>query len=251
MKKDVNFFRVSVLALALTFLLGGNAYAVHPLISDDAGTVGAGKFELELNVEYSNDDGDSTTQLAATLSAGIRENIDLVIGTPYHFLKTKNDGSWTTEDGLSDFLIEMKWRFYEKNGLSFAIKPGIILPIGDEDKGLGDGKAAYSLYLVTTKEMEPFSIHFNLGYIKNRKELRDIWHYSLAGQYQVTKPLIVVANIGGETNPDRESSVHPLFLLGGIVYSITENLDVDFGIKTGLNKAEADYALLAGVIVRF
>jgi hypothetical protein len=35
----------------------------------------------------------------------------------------------------------VKWRFYEKDGLSFAIKPGIILPTGEEDKGLGDGSS--------------------------------------------------------------------------------------------------------------
>ena len=232
--------------------LVANSYAAHPLITDDTGTQGTGKFELEVNVEYSNDNGDSTTQFAATLSSGIRENIDLVIGTPYQFLRTRDDdGGWATEDGISDILLELKWRFYEKDGLGFALKPGIILPTGDEDKGLGDGEPAYSLFLITTKEIDPLILHFNLGYIKNGRELRDIWHYSLAGEYKVTKPLTIVANIGGETNPDRESNVHPVFLVGGIVYNLTENFDIDFGIKTGLNKAEADYTLLAGIILRF
>jgi len=45
--------------------------------------------------------------------------------------------------------------------------------------------------------------------------------------------------------------VHPLFLLGGMVYKINENFSVDLGLKTGLNKAEADYTVLAGIIVDF
>ncbi len=46
-------------------------------------------------------------------------------------------------------------------------------------------------------------------------------------------------------------ALHPLFLLGGMLYKINENFSVDLGLKTGLNKAEADYAVLAGTIVDF
>jgi len=247
--KTFSLFFFSV--VVMIFSLSENIHAAHPLITDDAGTVGAKNFELEANVEYANDNGNSGTQLAATLTGGVRENIDLVITVPYLFLRTKKGYDRIHEDGFADMLVEMKWRFYEKDGFGLALKPGIILPAGDEDKGLGDGKAAYSLFFVASKELDPVNIHFNLGYIKNRRELRDIWHYSIAGEYQVSKPLILVANIGGETNPDRESNVHPLFLLGGAICNVTENFDVDFGVKTGLNKAEADYTLLAGIIVRF
>jgi len=229
-----------------------NSYAAHPLITDDTGTQGTGKFQLEVNGEYSNDNGNTITEISAILSAGIRDNIDLVITMPYQFLRTKDEaGHKTSENGISDVSIELKWRFYEKDGLSLALKPGIIIPIGDENKGLSDGKMSYSLFLIKTKEMEPFTFHFNLGYTKNRKELRDIWHYSLAGEYRVIKPLRIVANVGGETNPDRNSHVHPLFLLGGVIYSVSENFDIDFGVKNGLNKAEADYTLLAGITLRF
>jgi hypothetical protein len=237
--------------LVFTLCFFSNAHAMHPLISDDAGTTGTGKFNLELNAEYANDNGDSETQIAATLSAGIRENIDLVASVPYVFTRIDEGARTLKEDGLSDITLELKWRFYEKNGLGFAIKPGIIFPTGDEDKGLGDGKAAYSLHLLTSKEFDPITLHLDLGYIKNGKELRDIWHYSLAAEYAVSKPLTLVANIGGETNPDRESNVHPLFLLGGMLYKINENFSVDLGLKTGLNKAEADYTVLAGIIVDF
>ena len=237
--------------LFLCLCVGGNSHAAHPLISDDTGTTGTGKFSLEMNAEYANDNGDSETQLAATLSAGIRENIDLVASMPYLFTRINEGNETLKEDGLSDITVEVKWRFYEKEGFSFAIKPGIILPTGEEKKGLGDGKAAYSLYFLTTKELDPVSLDLDLGYIKNRRELRDIWLYTLAAEYAVSKPLTLVANIGGETNPDRESSVHPLFLLGGMIYKINENFSIDFGLKTGLDKAEADYTVLAGIILDF
>jgi hypothetical protein len=44
---------------------------------------------------------------------------------------------------------------------------------------------------------------------------------------------------------------HPAFILGGVIYSITESLDIDFGIKAGLNDVETDYAFLAGLAFRF
>jgi long-subunit fatty acid transport protein len=170
---------------------------------------------------------------------------------PYLFTRINEGAETLKEDGLSDVTLELKWRFYEKGGLSFALKPGITLPTGEEDTGLGDGEAAYSLHFLSSKELDPVTIHLDLGYIKNRKELRNIWHYSLAAEYAVSKPLALVANIGGETNPDRESNVHPLFLLGGMIYTINENFSVDLGLKTGLNKAEADYTVLAGIIIDF
>jgi len=235
------------LLFATMLLIASNSFAAHPLITDDTGTQGSGKFQIEVNAEYANSGGDSETGLNVTLSAGVRDNLDFVISPPYQFLRTKTSSETFTDDGISDIPIELKWRFYEKDGLSFAIKPGIILPTGDEDKGLGDGKPSYSLFFITTKEVDPVTFHLNLGYIKNGTELRDIWLYSLAAEYGVKKPLRIVANIGGETNPDRESDTHPLFILGGFIYCIGDAFDFDAGLKAGLNKAEADYALLAGI----
>ena len=42
---------------------------------------------------------------------------------------------------------------FDKEGLSFDLKPGITLPTGDENKGLGNGRASYSLNLITTKKL--------------------------------------------------------------------------------------------------
>jgi cobalt/nickel transport protein len=55
------------------------------------------------------------------------------------------------------------------------------------------------------------------------------------------KELKLVANIGIERNTDRESNTHPAFILSGIIYTITEKIDIDLGIKGGLNKSHIFY----------
>jgi len=68
---------------------------------------------------------------------------------------------------------------------------------------------------------------------------------------EVIKDIKLVANIGAERNPDKSSNTHPVFIIGGLIYSISEDFDIDFGIKAGLNKPETDYSVLAGITWRF
>jgi hypothetical protein len=260
-----------VLAVAVwsgVFTGAGAAFAAHPLITDDTGTQGRGNYQVEVNGEYGVDNEtaggvtvrETAYETAVTLSVGVSENADAVIGIPHQGFTVKEDGATIgQESGLSDLSLEYKYRFYDKDGLSLAIKPGLSLPTGDEEKGLGNGKTSYSAYLISTKEAEPWVFHFNVGYAWNEYKLqadkdasrKDIWHLSLASQVEVVEDLTVVVNVGMETNADKTSDTDPAFALGGVIYSLSENVDIDAGVKAGLNDAETDLTVLAGIAVRF
>jgi len=238
---------------------GTTAQAAHPLITDDAGTMGTGHYQVEFNAQYDHTDEEGVREknqeLAVAVTYGLTDTVDLVVALPYTAWSIKDDVEGkTSESGIGDASLEVKWRFYEQDGLGLALKPGMTLPTGDDDEGLGAGKATYQLFFIGTRELAPWAFHLNLGYLRSNNtaaERENLWHASLAGEVEVTEDLRLVANIGAERNPDRESGTHPAFLLGGLVYSLTESCDVDFGVKVGLNHAEPDYSLLAGVVFVF
>jgi predicted RNA-binding protein len=252
-----------LLLLSVYFSLLTNSYAAHPLITDDTGTQGKGKFQLEVNGEYSYDketEGGVTTketggQIATSLSYGIVDSADLVLGIPYQWGRVKEDGVVVSnKDGFSDMTLELKWRFYEKDGLSLALKPGVIIPTGDEERGLGAGRVGYSAFFIATKETDPWAFHVNIGYKRNENkvdERSDIWHASVAAVLALTKEFKAVANIVIERISDEGSNIDPASILGGFIYSVTENFDLDFGVKGGLNETETDLSLLAGMAFRF
>jgi hypothetical protein len=239
------------------------AWGAHPLITDDAGTQGKGKFQVEVNGQYDSDKEtvngaslESTgSQIATTLSYGIFENADLVLSVPYQWGKVKEDGiTLYDEKGISDTTIEVKWRFYEKDGLSLALKPGLKIPTGNDEKGLGAGRTGYHAFIIGSKEVESWGFHVNLGYIGNENKVdeeKNIWHASFAATYEVIKNLKVVGNIGIERNRDKAADKDPAYLLGGVIYSISESFDIDFGVKYGLTAAEADWSVMAGAAFRF
>ena len=250
--------RVLCSLIAVFILFAGRAFGAHPLITDDTGTQGKGGWQLEINGEFARDDADGarTDTLGvnpAIISYGATDTTDIVLSIPYLFVRTEERGEENEEHGLSDIVLEVKWRFFEHEGLSLALKPGISLPTGDDDKGLGAGKAAGSLFLISTKEFEKTAVHVNLGYIRNENtggEKEDLWHASVAGERSVAEKLCLVGNIGIERKPDG-SDDHPAFALLGVIYSPSENLDLDLGVKAGLNEAADDFSVLAGITRRF
>lgn len=244
------------------------AFAAHPLITDDTGTQGAGRFQLELNAQVSSDEEDAgetetretAAEAAAVLSSGIRDNIDMVLGIPFLRDRSSEGGSFISDqEGPGDISLELKWRFYETGGLSFALKPGVTLPTGDEDRGLGNGRASYSLTFITTGESGPWASHMNLGYTRNEFALetdreafrKDLWSASCAAEVEVAEGLRAVGNVGIQRNPERASNSHPAFILAGMIYSVSKRVDIDFGLKAGLNEPETDWTGLAGMSLRF
>lgn len=261
-------FKRFVAAFGLAICCAGPALATHPLITDDTGTQGKGKFQVEMNGEMSRDKEspggvetkESGAEMAAAFSAGVLDSVDFVIGAPWLWSRVWENGVVVGDaNGIGDVSLEIKWRFLEYKGLSLAVKPGITLPTGNENRGLGNGKASYGVTMIATQELDPFTFHVNASYTRNEFKLdadkdanrSDIWHGSIAAMYEVVKDLQLVANIGMESNVDRTSGTWPAFILGGVVYSVTENLDLDCGVKGGLTSPEADIALLAGVAYRF
>lgn len=268
MTKNLKFLHMKYLLFAMAFLVAGfcmeaNVFAAHPLITDDTGTQGKGKFQLEVNGEYNYDketEGGVKTketggQAAVALSYGIVDSADLVLGIPYQWCREKEDAVVVSDEGgFSDITLELKWRFYEKDGFSLALKPGVIIPTGDEKRGLGAGRVGYSAFFIATKETDPWAFHINIAYKRNENKIderSDIWHASVAAILALTKKFKAVANIGIEKTTDEESSIDPAFILGGIIYSVTENFDLDFGVKGSLTTTETDLSLLAGMTFRF
>jgi len=256
---------------ALSLLLCASPlYAAHPLVSDDTGTQGQGNWQLELNSEFFSDrereggitQKESGGEVSAALSFGLSDRIDLVVGCPLAWYEAKEEGVVAAdESGIGDLSVELKWRFFDddRSGFSLALKPGLSLPTGDEHKGLGSGEISGGVLLIATKESGPLTLHANVGYTRNGYALqedeeglrRDIWSASFAGEYELSEKLRAVADIGMATNEEKGSAEHPAFLLGGLIYSVSENLDLDCGFKAGLNDAETDSTFLVGMATRF
>lgn len=259
MKKRVTSGLIYILLMLIAF----PSWAAHPLITDDTGTQGKGKFQLELNGQYDWDREDSEDntvkstggQVSATLSYGVAENVDLVFTMPYLWGKAEvNEITEYDEQGIGDAVLEVKMQLFEKNGFSLALKPGISFPTGNEEKGLSSGLLGGHIFLIASQELGSLAFHGNLGYIRNENnvdERKDIWHASLAATWEVIKNLKLVTNVGIERNPDEDANNDPTFLIGGIIYSINENFDVDCGVKFGLTKSETDISALAGIAYRF
>src|SRR5437867_8544013 len=68
--------RIALVALLACVV---DAFAAHPLFTEDAGTQGAGKFELELGNARTRDHADRVYELGAQLSYGVLPKLDAIV----------------------------------------------------------------------------------------------------------------------------------------------------------------------------
>jgi predicted porin len=244
--------------ISLIFIFRGISFAAHPLITDDTGVQGKNKWQLESNIEYGiekeNGEKYKTILYTNALTFGYSDNIDLILSAPYVWEKDELEWETIKTNGISDLTFEVKKRFYVNNGLSLSLKPGVRIPTGDKDKGLGSGKMGYSLYLILSKEYEKLNFHINGGYIRNENknnERKNIYHFSIAAIYKICGKTNIVTDLGGERNTDKNSNTDPLYGIIGVIYSLNDNFDIDFGYKDGLNSSETDNTYLFGLTWRW
>jgi hypothetical protein len=258
---------VPALLVITCFSLSVPAYAANPLATDDTGTLGMMKFQVETNAEFGwdRDTGSGTTiktdsqSLNAVITAGVLDPLDLVLTFPFIWQQVTDNGIKTYDQGgLSDISVALKWRFLDFGPASLAIKPTVTTPSGDHNRGLGAAHPAYSATLISTAEFKPFSISANFGYTRQNStdadrdtHRDDLWNLSLAGTVEVMTGLLLAAEIGTTSNVNKASNDWPTFISGGVIYSVIDNLDASMGVKVGLTNPEKDLALLPGISFKF
>ena len=252
------------------------AWAAHPFLTDDTGTQGKGNWQLELQYEHGRNDATAdagagpvrqesrSSVFTPVLTYGVIDNLDIALG--FNRLKervTENGAIVEDLSGMGDSSIELKWRFYDANGLSFALKPGVVLPTGDEDKGLGTGKISWGVNFIATYEAEPWAVYGNVAYSHVSYKLpqdeaanrSDLWRVSAGAAYSMREELRLVGEAGARTNQAKDDPFLPgdtgRFAMVGLIYSPTGKIDLDIGYRKGLNDAEPDWTVLIGATFRW
>lgn len=239
------------------------AYAGHPYVTDNTGTIGAGHWQLELMAEsgtHSNSAGgvaqkDAYKLFTPVLTRAFSDTLDVALGLSHLNI----DGG---SSGQGDTALELKWRFYEQDGLSLGLKPGIYFATGDENQGLGNGRTSYGLNFLVNKEIEKFTLLGNIAYNRNNypsaleaASRSDLWRASAGFGYKLTETFNLAGEVGAKTNQARNNDFFPgsiaRFGMLGAVYSPTGELDFDFGVRKGLNKADYDTVYLLGATFRW
>jgi hypothetical protein len=239
-----------LLAAMLLAALSACVWAAHPLVTDDTGTQDEGNSQIELNSDVLRFAGVTSHVAAFTYTYGVLPNLDVFANLP---------AAWSSPSGIGDASVGAKWRFWESGESSLALKPELILPTGNENKGLGNGKAGASVGLLATRNAGPAAFHANIGVLINRfrlpetgeKNRRHIWRASAAVTYEVHPQTRLAANIGVSGHAEKETRVNPAFFLIGLIFSPVKSLDIDIGFKRGLNSAEVDRQFGGGLTFRY
>ncbi len=250
-------YRLLGAAFSLTFL-AASANAAHPLITEDTGTQGKGRYQLELFGERTRDEAAGlvvrATQVTAVQSYGVVDSVDIQFGIPY-LRQSEDDGATrTTVRGRQDAAIDVKWRFYERDGLSLGLKPGVTLPTGDDERGLGSGRAGWGSLLIVSYETGPVALHSHVGYRRNRNTLDEresLGHISGAVMYKVVDSVRLIADLSWDTNPDKASNDPVRYSIIGAIWGVNRDLDLDIGWRRGHGEPATDKAFLLGATFRW
>lgn len=239
--------RPLLFALAIALAAASGAHAAHPLITEDTGTIGEGRWQLELFGEEGEALGTHARldQHDAVLSHGLGDSLDLQLGV-----------AWVRKQasGMADTTLDLKWRFLETGRLSLSVKPGISLPTGNEGKGLGAGRVGWKSLLILTWEDGPVAFHAHAGYLRNRNtigERASLTHFSGAVAVQAAPGVKVIVDLARNTSPDPAAMQSERYLVFGAIWSVSKAFDLDLGFKVGSGSAALDQALLLGATARW
>ncbi len=243
----MNWIILNQIKIAAAFLIifGIEIFGGHPLRTDDAATIGNNKFEFELTSEFSVERNYKEMSFPVTLTYGLFDNTDIALSTCGHHgwvTGIRKNSSW------GDLSLELK-TIFKGEAFDFGIKPFLTLPTGNFSEGFGTGKTTFGMYILLTRTFEKINLYSQIGYQRNNNivnEDHNHWEISLAGEYQLSEKSTLVLELGGARDLSPRDEDHPVFVLGGLTYSISHSIVFDLGLLKGINETEMDLGILTG-----
>ncbi len=202
--------RLVVLAVALLSLAGAapaRAQGGPPLLTDDPGTPGAGRWEI--NVALTLDRTSASREIGAPLvdvNYGWGERLQLKLEIPWIVADDDAEGR---RSGLGNPLLGVKWRFLDedKAGIAVSTYPqlGFNLVSSSADRGLAERETSFLLPVSAVKRIGPVSLDVEAGRLFRTGEGFWVWGVALGHDFGRVEALAELFGTSGPEAADRQT----------------------------------------------
>ena len=197
MKRKSLFIALAVCAFATH---EARAQGGPPMITDDPGTPGDKKWEINIALAFDHRSGETAVDFPAIdLNYGVGENIQLTLQTAPVFLKREGHG---LIGGLGGTEAAVKWRFLDqqKNGDGFDMSmfPRVIFNVVSSSprRGLSQEGARFQIPLQMAKAFGPW--HANVEFGPHISSVgRSEWLYGVVAGLDASKRTLLMAELHG------------------------------------------------------
>jgi hypothetical protein len=229
-------FLFSVLLFSVNAFAGKKA-----LIWDDTETLGTGNYQNENYFFYKKSVEEREGSYIFNFTYGYNDKTDLAVNIPFGYLKNYEN----VYSDISDPFVEIKYRFYQKDGLKFAIKPYVSIPV-KKDSEFSEHYLSYGVTLISQFNFEKLTFYANSSFMVHKDRIfgQNEFFQSLSVEYYITDQLSVISTLFLSSYGQTEEGG-----LIGIGYN-KGKIEIGFGIGKIFN-SQNDYSIYSGITFRF
>ena len=233
------------LTIVLLLLFTDVAWGYRPFVSTDAAV--ADLKEMEIEIGYFNlerERGKNTFIVPkAVLNYGLIRNLELVgefaVEEPRHGSARLIDSALSLKAVLKEGVLQ------EKNGISFAVEAGPLLPSTNKE----ENRFGFEGIGILTGKLNALTYHVNFGGGVDRVQSNPFMIWGVIAELPIVEKLRLVGEVNGESV--RRNTPDSSALIGFIWNSPLSNVSIDAGLRRGISRAAADWMFTTGLTFSF
>ena len=235
-------------SLAIILLLVSSesiAWGYRPFVATDAAVADVKQIEIELGYfNWERDKGNTTFIIPhAVFNYGLIHNLELV--GEFAVEEPRHGSARLVDTALSLKVVLKEGVLQEKDGVSFAIEAGPLLPsTNKEEKRFG-----FEGIGILSGRVDRFTYHVNFGGGVDRAQTNPFLFWGVIGELPIAPKLRLVGEIDVESV--RGNSPNNSALIGFIWNPPLSNLSIDGGIRRGISRAAPDWMFTTGLTFGF
>jgi hypothetical protein len=234
------FAIAACLAFAARIALGQGG---PPMITDDPGTPGNGKWENNFAITFEHRSGETGYEVPEIdLNFGVGEHIQLTLQTAPVLLKRSGRG---LIGGLGGTEAAVKWRFFDQalSGFDVSMFPRVIFNIEQSSirRSLAEDGTRFQLPFEIAKSSGRWHVDAELG-PRASTVGRSEWLYGMVCGFDVAKPTMLMAELHDESRMNFSDDV--LTLNFGLRHEFTENYILILSMGHELRSSDQPKALV-------
>lgn len=204
------------IVLICLFFITPSAWAGPPFVTDDPETPEWHGWEINIPFTLDRTKEKWAVQMPLfDINYGFRPNIQLKVEFPLLYVHPVSGGQ---QFGLGDTLVGIKWQFLEEERRrpQIAFYPQAVLPTGNRNRGLGDGKPSYLIPFVAQKSWDKWTLYGNLGYtVQMAKDSRNFWYSGVVLNRDISERLKLGLELFGNSKKETDGNYDVAFNVGG------------------------------------